>query len=56
MLAFAASHGIAAVVDVMPFARVNEAIDRMRRRDVEMGLVLESGRGASSWAIAVTSR
>ena len=41
MLTFAASHGIAAVVDVMPFARVNEAIDRMRRRDVEMGLVLE---------------
>jgi D-arabinose 1-dehydrogenase-like Zn-dependent alcohol dehydrogenase len=41
-LEFAATHGIAAVVDVMPFARVNEAIDRIRRRDVEMGLVLES--------------
>jgi D-arabinose 1-dehydrogenase-like Zn-dependent alcohol dehydrogenase len=29
-------------VDVMPLARVNEAIERIRRRDVAMGLVLES--------------
>jgi D-arabinose 1-dehydrogenase-like Zn-dependent alcohol dehydrogenase len=42
MLAFAAEHGIAAIVDVMPLARVNEAIERVRRRDVRMGLVLES--------------
>jgi uncharacterized zinc-type alcohol dehydrogenase-like protein len=42
MLEFAARHGIEAVVDVMPLARVNEAIERIRRRDVEMGLVLES--------------
>ena len=42
MLEFAATHGIEAVVDVMPFDRVNEAIERMRRRDVEMGLVLTS--------------
>ena len=42
MLEFAATHGIEAVVDVMPLARVNEAIDKMRRRDVEIGLVLES--------------
>jgi len=42
MLEFAATHGIEAVVDVMPLARVNEAIGRIRRRDVEMGLVLES--------------
>lgn len=41
MLEFAATHGIKAVVDVMPLARVNEAIERIRRRDVEMGLVLE---------------
>jgi len=26
----------------MRLARVNEAIERLRRRDVEMGLVLES--------------
>jgi D-arabinose 1-dehydrogenase-like Zn-dependent alcohol dehydrogenase len=44
MLEFAATHGIEAVVDVMPFARVNDAIERIRRRDVEMGLVLESER------------
>jgi D-arabinose 1-dehydrogenase-like Zn-dependent alcohol dehydrogenase len=42
MLEFAATQGIRAVVDVMPLARVNEAIERIRRRDVEMGLVLES--------------
>jgi D-arabinose 1-dehydrogenase-like Zn-dependent alcohol dehydrogenase len=42
MLAFAATHGIEAVVEVMPLARANEAIERVRRRDVEMGLVLES--------------
>jgi len=41
MLEFAATHGIEAVVDVMPLARVNEAIERIRRRDVEIGLVLE---------------
>ena len=42
MLAFSAEHDIAAIVDVMPLARVNEAIERVRRRDVAMGLVLES--------------
>ena len=42
MLEFAATHGIEAVVDVMPLARVNEAIGRIRRRDVEMALVLKS--------------
>ncbi len=42
MLEFSARHGIAAIVDVMPFARVNEAIERVRRRDVRIGLVLES--------------
>ena len=42
MLDFAATHGIEAVVDVMPLAGVNEAIERIRRRDVVMGLVLAS--------------
>jgi len=42
MLEFAATHGIAAVVDVMPLARMNEAIERIRRRDVDIGLVLVS--------------
>jgi D-arabinose 1-dehydrogenase-like Zn-dependent alcohol dehydrogenase len=42
MLAFSSRHGIAAIVDVMPLARVNEAIEQVRGRDVVMGLVLES--------------
>ena len=42
MLEFAATHGIQAVVDVMPLARVNEAIERIRRRDVDIGVVLVS--------------
>ena len=42
MLEFAATHRIEAVVDVMPFARVNEAIERIRKGDVEIGLVLET--------------
>jgi D-arabinose 1-dehydrogenase-like Zn-dependent alcohol dehydrogenase len=42
MLEFSAQHGIEAIVDVMPLARVNEAIGRVRRREVRMGLVLES--------------
>jgi D-arabinose 1-dehydrogenase-like Zn-dependent alcohol dehydrogenase len=41
MLEFAAEHGIEAMVEVMPFARVNEAIERFRTREVRMGLVLE---------------
>jgi D-arabinose 1-dehydrogenase-like Zn-dependent alcohol dehydrogenase len=43
MLQFAAEHGIAAIVEVMPFSRINEAIERVRGRDVPMGLVLENG-------------
>jgi D-arabinose 1-dehydrogenase-like Zn-dependent alcohol dehydrogenase len=42
MLQFAAEHGIAAVVEVMPFSRINDAIPRVRSRDVPMGLVLEN--------------
>jgi D-arabinose 1-dehydrogenase-like Zn-dependent alcohol dehydrogenase len=41
MLEFSAEHGVAAIVEVMPFARINEAIDRVRGRDVPLGLVLE---------------
>lgn len=41
MLRFAAEHGIAAVVEVMPFSRIDEAIGRVRGRDVPLGLVLE---------------
>jgi D-arabinose 1-dehydrogenase-like Zn-dependent alcohol dehydrogenase len=42
MLDFSAAHGIEAIVEVMPFSRLNEAIERIRTRAVEMGLVLES--------------
>ena len=42
MLEFSAEHGIKAIVEVMPFSRINEAIERVRTRDVLMGLVLES--------------
>jgi D-arabinose 1-dehydrogenase-like Zn-dependent alcohol dehydrogenase len=42
MLQFAAEHGIAAIVEVMPFSRINEAIEKVRRRHVAMGLVLEN--------------
>lgn len=41
MLDFAARHAIGAVVDVMPYAEVNAAIERLRRREVAMSLVLE---------------
>ena len=41
MLEFSARHGIEAVVEVMPFARLNEAIERVRGRQVPVGLVLE---------------
>ena len=42
MLEFSADHGIQAIVDVMPFSRVNEAITRGGRREVRMGFVLEN--------------
>jgi D-arabinose 1-dehydrogenase-like Zn-dependent alcohol dehydrogenase len=42
MLEFSSQHDIAAIVDLMPLARVNDAIERIRRRDVAMGMVLES--------------
>jgi D-arabinose 1-dehydrogenase-like Zn-dependent alcohol dehydrogenase len=42
MLAFAAEHGIEAIVEILPMDRVNEAIARVRARAVPMALVLES--------------
>jgi D-arabinose 1-dehydrogenase-like Zn-dependent alcohol dehydrogenase len=42
MLEFSAEHGIKAIVEVMPFSRINEAIERVRTRAVVMGLVLAS--------------
>jgi D-arabinose 1-dehydrogenase-like Zn-dependent alcohol dehydrogenase len=47
MLEFSAKHGIEAIVEVMPFTRVNEAIGRVRRREVQIGLVLESAAALS---------
>jgi alcohol/geraniol dehydrogenase (NADP+) len=41
MLEFSAEHGIKPIVDVMAFSRITEAIERVRTRDVLMGLVLE---------------
>jgi len=43
MLELAAAHRIQASVEVMPLSRANEAIDRVRNREVSGGLVLESG-------------
>jgi D-arabinose 1-dehydrogenase-like Zn-dependent alcohol dehydrogenase len=49
MLAFAAEHDVLPEVEVMPFSQPNEAIGRVRRREMATALVLESlvGRGAS---------
>lgn len=41
MLAFCAEHGITADVEVLPSARVNEALDRLRRNDVRYRFVLD---------------
>jgi D-arabinose 1-dehydrogenase-like Zn-dependent alcohol dehydrogenase len=41
MLAFAEEHRIESIVDVMPFDKVNEAIDRVRSGKVPMRLVLQ---------------
>jgi D-arabinose 1-dehydrogenase-like Zn-dependent alcohol dehydrogenase len=47
MLEFAAAHGVAAMIEVMPFTRINEAIERVRCRDIPMCLVLENRVGPS---------
>ncbi|ARQ68042.1 NAD(P)-dependent alcohol dehydrogenase [Streptomyces marincola] len=41
MLDFCARHGIAADIEVLPSARVNEALDRLRRNDVRYRFVLD---------------
>jgi D-arabinose 1-dehydrogenase-like Zn-dependent alcohol dehydrogenase len=41
MLDFAAEHNIESIVDVMPFTRVNEAIDMVRRGNVPIRMVLQ---------------
>ncbi|GHH11683.1 NAD(P)-dependent alcohol dehydrogenase [Streptomyces lanatus] len=41
MLDFCAEHGITADVEVLPSARVNEALDRLRRNDVRYRFVLD---------------
>jgi D-arabinose 1-dehydrogenase-like Zn-dependent alcohol dehydrogenase len=40
MLAFSAKHNIESIVDVMPFSRMNEAIDLVKAGKVQMRLVL----------------
>jgi D-arabinose 1-dehydrogenase-like Zn-dependent alcohol dehydrogenase len=42
MLAFAARHGIAAPVTVLPFSDINDVIERIRRREFATAVVLES--------------
>jgi D-arabinose 1-dehydrogenase-like Zn-dependent alcohol dehydrogenase len=41
MLDFCAEHGITADIEVLPSARVNEALDRLRRNDVRYRFVLD---------------
>lgn len=41
MLAFCAEHGITADIELLPSARVNEALDRLRRNDVRYRFVLD---------------
>ena len=42
MLAFSAKHNIESIVEVMPFSKMNEAIEMVRRGKVPMRLVLEN--------------
>ena len=42
MLAFAAKHDVLPEVEVMPFSDPNDAIARVRGREMETALVLES--------------
>jgi D-arabinose 1-dehydrogenase-like Zn-dependent alcohol dehydrogenase len=42
MLEFAAAHGVAVDVTVMPFSSVSQAIERVRSREIATALVLES--------------
>ncbi|MGH7490809.1 MAG: NAD(P)-dependent alcohol dehydrogenase [bacterium] len=42
MMAFSAKHNIESIVDVMPFSKMNEAIEMVREGKVPMRLVLEN--------------
>ncbi len=42
MLDFAASRGITATVEVMPFSQVGRAIERVRTRELSTAVILES--------------
>lgn len=48
MLAFAAEHGIAPIVERMPMDRVNEALDRVRSGSARMRIILDAGAGAGA--------
>jgi D-arabinose 1-dehydrogenase-like Zn-dependent alcohol dehydrogenase len=41
MLSFAAEHGIAPIIERMPMAKANEAIDRVRSGAARMRIVLD---------------
>jgi alcohol/geraniol dehydrogenase (NADP+) len=41
MLAFAAEHNVESIVDIMPFAKINEAIDMVRRGNAPIRVVLQ---------------
>lgn len=43
MLELVVTHGILAPVEIMPLSRANEAIERVRNREIPDALVLESG-------------
>ena len=44
MLAFSAKHHIESEVKVMPFYKMNEAIEKVKRREVNIRLILENER------------
>ncbi|MEU6710629.1 hypothetical protein ABZ897_04035 [Nonomuraea sp. NPDC046802] len=41
MLDFCAEHGVTAGIELLPSARVNEALDRLQRNDVRYRFVLD---------------
>jgi D-arabinose 1-dehydrogenase-like Zn-dependent alcohol dehydrogenase len=42
MLAFSARNNIQTDAEIMPFSKMNEAIELVRKRKVRMGIVLEN--------------
>jgi D-arabinose 1-dehydrogenase-like Zn-dependent alcohol dehydrogenase len=47
MLTFAAEHHVQPSVEIMPFSLANEAIGRVRRRETDTALILESLAGCA---------